>query len=161
MLVLLKYAVKSLQEACKGDCYLVFHKHDSGPSWGQRIDSLLLFFVFYFFSFDIRCQCLWNGFLLLAQLTLSLNFGDLEAVVIFSISIHLISCSLMEASDLLLVLLTVQHTSSNIGFTKITTVSIGNDRLDSGIGHNWFHFKLNWLSSFCLNIIIHFLIIHT
>ena len=37
-------AIMSLREPCKGDCYLVFHIHDSGPSRGQGIDFLFFFF---------------------------------------------------------------------------------------------------------------------
>lgn len=38
-----KYAILSLWETCKGDCYLVFHIDDSGPSRGQTIDFLFFF----------------------------------------------------------------------------------------------------------------------
>lgn len=46
-------AIMSLREPCKGDCYLVFHIHDSGPSRGQGIDFL---FFFFFLHFDSRHQ---------------------------------------------------------------------------------------------------------
>lgn len=90
-------AIMSLREPCKGDCYLVFHIHDSGPSWGQSID--FLFFLFISIP-GIRCPCLWNFFLRSALLTLPLNFEDPEAAVIFSESICLIRGSLMEADNL-------------------------------------------------------------
>lgn len=38
-------AIMSLQVSFKGNCYLVFHIHDSGSSWGRSID--FIFFLFW------------------------------------------------------------------------------------------------------------------
>lgn len=144
MLFLLKYAIPTLWEACKGDCYLVFHIHDSGPSWGQSIDFL---FFAVLTSGSSVCemsffpQLCWHVLSILEILRLSWYFQNRsvwsDAVWGNQTICHLLSrfsCMCYQSDKL-------SQLEPLPDIPKL--ISIVDDSLESLCGHNSCYFKLN------------------